>query len=709
MIKTKFNILFWAFFACLVCFSCRDDDDTLSEGGNLEREPMALFRSERNGISTSDRHLCSVSGVNDIQLYWYGVNGCAGYHLKAVIQGRSFDNPYDLIVDTIVGPEVLSMKVEDLQYQTGYRFAIQVISARGEQYNSEWFGIGDGAHPDDYLEITTLERYAVPDVLWVDEITKNSMRIYFNLLSNGEYKEHFEEEGGKYIMDQIKVDPSLDNPTLPGQVFNLTEEDKERGYIDVNDLVTNAAYIVNGLNNNVKRYWDRLYNTNMVRMKGDLGEPILIKHIVDPNDTIPGAELKACRIDTVLQNFMSDNNLAEGTTFLLEGGKTYYLVNTVTMSKGFTLRSNDPNNPPTVYLGVGFNENGDPRACNFSFGRNAGNGEMGGINVQSICFQDINFDCEKAFNFLTKPASAGAGLGNYFINQNSQAMPFALESFEIRNCSFRNMIRGWIRFQGPNRKLMNKFIVDNCMFYDCGIYDNNGRGYSWVAGDGRNANTNLFKDFSMTNCTFVDSPRHALLSENANLAWPASTVWHIRVENNTFINFSTRSKDRLIFEMRYAPSNSTIICKKNLFVMTRAGNDDSRTLYQAGMDIRQFNGLQFDFDDNYSTLRPNVSSHKIDELFTSYGFSATNRGAAFNNGKQNVGGIEATKIKIGEDGGIEATDLFQNPIPLGKQGDKNMHQYKLDGFYYKNTDKVRNSEIYKTGIGDPRWSVNVMP
>lgn len=55
------------------------------------------------------------------------------------------------------------------------------------------------------------------------------------------------------------------------------------------------------------------------------------------------------------------------------------------------------------------------------------------------------------------------------------------------------MIRGWIRFQGPNRKLMNKFIVDNCMFYDCGIYDNNGRGYSWVAGDGRNANTNLLR------------------------------------------------------------------------------------------------------------------------------------------------------------------------------------------------------------------------
>lgn len=57
------------------------------------------------------------------------------------------------------------------------------------------------------------------------------------------------------------------------------------------------------------------------------------------------------------------------------------------MSKGFTLRSNDPNNPPTVYLGVGFNENGDPRACNFSFGRNAGNGEMGELMSSLFAFR----------------------------------------------------------------------------------------------------------------------------------------------------------------------------------------------------------------------------------------------------------------------------------------------------------------------------------
>jgi hypothetical protein len=710
MIKDKCNILLWAIFACLTCSSCNDDDNPVIDGDNPDREFMTLFRSERNGISTSDRFISGVSGVNDIQLYWYGVDNCAGYHLKCVIQGRNFDNPYDLIVDTIVGPEVLSIKIEDLQYKTGYRFAIQTLSKRGPEYDSKWFGLGDGAHPDDYLNITTLDRYAVPDVLWVENITYNSLRVSFNLTSDGKYQEHFEEENGKYIMDQIKIEPSSDNPELPGKIIDLTDADKARGYIDVNDLVQNAVYIINGLNNNVKRYWDRLYNTNMVRMKGELGEPILIEHIFDPNDSIPGAiPLNACRIDTVLQNYMSDSNLAEGTTFILEGGKNYYLVNTITMSKGFTLKSNDPNNQPTVYLGVGTNASGEPLSCNFSFGRNAGNGEMGGINVQSICFQDINFDCDKAYNFITKPASAGAGSGNYFINQSSQAMPFALESFEIRNCNFRNMIRGWIRFQGPNRKLVDKFVIDNCIFYDCGVYDNNGRGYSWVAGDGGNANTNLFRNFSLTNCTFIDSPRHALLSENGNLAWPSSTVWYIRMENNTFINFSTRSADRLIFEMRYIPSNSTIICKKNLFVMTRAGNDDSRTLYQAGMDIRQFTGLTFDFDDNYSTLRPNVSSHKIDELFTSYAFSATNRGAGYGNGSLNVGGFEATKIKIGNDGGLEATDLFVDPNPLGKNGEANMHQHNLNGLYFKNTDKVRNHEIYKLGIGDPRWAVNVTP
>lgn len=711
MIKHKLNTLFWALFICLICFSCSDDDPVVIEEDNPYREFMTMFRYERNGISSDDPYVSKVTSdvPNDIQLYWYGVNGAAGYHVKAVIQGRNFDSPYDLVVNEIVGPEVLNMKVEDLQYSTGYRFAIKVLSSRGAEYDSKWFGVGDGAHPDDYMNLTTRERYAVPDVLRVEDIDKTSFRVSFDLTSNGQFSENFQEKNGKYLMDQIKIEPSSDNPALPTMVFDLTDADKQRGYIDVDGLTQNCVYIVNGLNNAVVRYWDRLYNTNMVRMKGNVGEPITIKHIFDPNDTIPGAiPLQACRIDTVLRNYMRDSELAEGTTFILESGKNYYFVNTISMSKGFTLKSNAtrPEDRPTVYFGVGTDASGNAVNCNLSFGRNASNGEMGGINVQSIYLENINFDCDKAKNYMDNLVEKAAITQNYFINQSSQAMPFALESFEIRNCNFRGFIRGWIRFQGPNRKIVDKFVIDNCLFYENGVYDNNGRGYSWIDGGGGTPNNNIFRDFQMTNCTFVDSPRHALLGENNNLAW--TSPWHIRIENNTFINFSTRSNDRVLFEMRYIPNNSTIICKKNLFVMTRKGSDDNRTLQQGGMDVRNFNGLTFDFDDNYSTIHPTRPA--ANAFMSSYLFSATNYGAGWGNGSLNVGGIEATRIKLGTGNvGLEPTDLFIDPNPLGKNGDINMHKHNLNGLYFKNTNQVRNHEIYTKGIGDPRWRVNVTP
>ena len=34
---------------------------------------------------------------------------------------------------------------------------------------------------------------------------------------------------------------------------------------------------------------------------------------------------------------------------------------------------------------------------------------------------------------------------------------------------------------------------------------------------------------------------------------------------------------------------------------------------------------------------------------------------------------------------------------------KEHHTDNLDGFYFQNTDKVRNSNIYKLGIGASKW------
>lgn len=703
--KNILYMLLMIFFA-ISFYSCKDDDNQNGQD-NLDREYMAMFRRENNtGISAgSDPYECKVINTNDIQLYWYGVNGAAGYRIRMKSLGQSWEGA--VLKDTIVGPEVLSLKIEDLQYSTGFMFAIQTLSKRGEQYNSKWYGYGDTGHANDYMTLVTNERYSgVPDVLWVENVTKTSLRVCFNLNYDESANPIFEHENGKFLMDEIKVEPSATNPDLSPLVFKLTEEDKERGYIEVTGLAENAVYNINGFNNHIKRYWDRLYNSYIVRMKGELGEPITIKHICDPLDVNTAAQkYNASRIDTILEQYMSDNSLAEGTVFVLESGKNYYMQSTINMSKGFMLKSADPNNPATVLMGIGLRDDGTPNSSNFSFGRGPAVGEIGGISVQSIVFEGIKFDAPEAYTYGNKP-SGSTGLGNYFINQSSNAMAFTLESFEIRNCEFQGMIRGWVRVQGSNRKLIQKFLVENSLFYNCGYYDNNGRGYAWVNDGGENVNSNIFMNMQFRNNTFIDSPRDHFFTNSVNKAW--SSTWNITMENNTFINFSTRSSGRLIFNLRYLPINSSITFKKNLFIQTRAEGDD-RELNLSGMDIRN-TPINYDIAENYSTnMNKDGKLITSGEIFTTGAFSATKNSAGVGGGTMNLQGKEELPVHLGKNP-IPPTELMVNPNSKYKNGDPNMHKTEsLDGFYYKNTDAVRNHEIYKLGIGDPRWRKNVTP
>ena len=142
--------------------SCKDDDNGMVLDGsvntNTERLFMPMFRQETTtgkGV-TQDPYACDIASkcpnstskyVNDIQLYWYGVKGASGYRIKGKIQGTDWDK--DEILDVTVGPEVLELLVEDLAYSTGYHFAIQALSPKGEQYNSKWFGYGDNSHQSD--------------------------------------------------------------------------------------------------------------------------------------------------------------------------------------------------------------------------------------------------------------------------------------------------------------------------------------------------------------------------------------------------------------------------------------------------------------------------------------------------------------------------------------------------------------------------------
>lgn len=680
--------------------SCKLDELNVSDI-DKNRMFMTMFRQAANTGLTSDPKACQVVNTNDMYLTWYGIEGASGYRIQMKLNSGTWDAP---LLDTIVGPDVLKMTISDLQYSTLFSFAIQTLSPKGEEYNSLWYGYGQPGHNDDRCEYTMGDRDSIPDVVSVQSVTKTSMRVLFDLKvpASPVPGKDFEQENGYFVMDQIKVEPSMTNPGLETKIITLTEQDKVNGYVDVTGLTSNAVYIVNGMNNRIKRYWDRLYNTQVIRMKGDPGAPILIKHVVDT--TALAIQYQASRLDTILNKYMSDNTLAEGTIFQLEPGKNYYLGSAVLMSKGFTLASASSTQRAQVLMGLGYSTSNDANAYNLSFGRNAMPGEIGGINIQSLIFDGINFDAPFARNYLENLAvGKTSGTGNYFINQYSSAMPFVCESFEVRNCNFRRMTRGWVRIQGPNRKYIEKIVVDNCLFYDMGFYDNNGNGYQYFSGDGTNDKSNIFNNVTVKNCSFIDSPLSQFMNESANRAWPASTKWNITIENNTFLNFNTRASGCKLFNMRYNPSNSKFTVRKNLFILTKAAGD-TRTMYMSGMDIRNYNRVVFDIADNYST-NANLTNGQI---FTSNGFNSTTQGAGYNGGILNIGGLEETKVKLGVIP-ISPTDLMESPNPIATTG-VDMHRHNVpNGLYFKNTDAVRNHEIFKLGIGDPRWAAKVNP
>jgi hypothetical protein len=59
---------------------------------------------------------------------------------------------------------------------------------------------------------------------------------------------------------------------------------------------------------------------------------------------------------------------------------------------------------------------------------------------------------------------------------------------------------------------------------------------------------------------------------------------------------------------------------------------------------------------------------------------------------------------------ISPTELMVSPNPPHmEQGDASLrhHVDNLNGVYFKNTDKVKSSEIYLRGIGASKWRENL--
>ena len=657
--------------------SCKDDDN--GSGTNTDREFMTMFITENTqGKGSEYPYNCGIDAAyphgNTAHLYWFGVKDCAGYQVQMAYQSKvtggasawaSVQGTSDLVLDTIVGPDVLDLRVYDLPYNTNFRCAIRALSKKDNNttdfsHASKWYGHGEGRQWAEYCGIKTNTRYATPVVIYVNEseITETTMNVYLrsrvadlaeymdlsldqSKLEVASYFENFHlSADSTFGYKYLTVSPSPSNPNAAvaqkWQKYEITAADRARGYITIDGLSANSTYVIDVLDPTVTIPVDAKYNTLTKVTDGKPGAPITLKYdslmnIADelslPDDnTVKRADVfalakkyNAAPISPALADFITDTKYAQGQIFYLEGGKTYYLDGNDRTCKGFTLATRPEDvaagKRAKVISGIGqhprYSQGTDGKQWQgpysmFMFGRSPEPGEGGEIRMKKLEFRDLDFDNPEALNYGDNQAGLGTAAGNYFFNMYSDGMAVTLDSLVIENCNFKRLVRGFIREQGPNYKVWNHVLIKNNLFYDCGFYNQNAGGYSWIAGINQ-PGSNLYMDMKVVENTFYDSPFPSFFNESNTENERDNGSWNITFSNNTLVNFNTRASGA-IFNMRNLPDKSVFTVENNLMVLCKQ-SADVRVLGFWGADIRNTQEktdgsagvVTLNFNNNWST------------------------------------------------------------------------------------------------------------
>jgi len=750
-----------ALLSALSFNACSDDDDNGAGTSSSDRLFRPMFRCDNNtGKGDNDPYNCTVVNTNDAQLYWYTVDDAVAYEIKWAVQNYVANgedawieaeqglNGKSLAGDTVItDPSQYYLLIENLDYQTDYRFAIRALhsysttddSWKTDPKNSEWYGYGNGRQWADYLGIQTGVRYEVPYIIQVSDITKTSMRVNLNRSTKGytadqlkDFAENFTIIGDSvFKVDYLTVTASQSTPDAqenPTYVkYYITEEDWARGYIDVDGLSENSVYNIDVWDADIAVKVDACYNSLMKRTKGDPGAPILVEHVAWQNDTTSDGSIynissyNAMKLDDILNDYCSSNTLAENQVFYLEGGKAYYCSTNVSVYKGLTLQTNPDDvaqgKRATLYLNGLYTVGASPASCNFMLGRQPVAGENASItlDIDSIRFVDLDVDCPQSLNYGHKEEGLGSATGNYFMNMYSNGMGINVTLLEWNNCTFQGLIRGFFRIQGSNDFYIQNLKMIDCVHYNCGFYDAKGGGYSYLFADHNGKpKSNILQNVEISGNVVYDSPKGAFLTDNnRNLNWDESVRWNINIHHNTFVNFtSAGSSNQTWLNTRYLPGGSVVSVHDNIFIQTRDAADVNRDVQKlGGYDVRNIQGgdgsgtATFNIYNNWTT---NDDYLVKGQPFKTVAFNATkNAPGAFYN---SIGsdyfpyGQDELTVHVDE---LKATDLMVSPNPKNFIGLKRGHldhhtDTGIDGLYYQQTDAVLNSEIYKSGAGAPR-------
>ncbi len=690
--------------------------------------------------------------------------------------------------------------VKGLMYSTRYKFAIRTLSSRGlsanpsddelrsNPYNSNWYGVGDGSHQANICLVKTKDRYRTPVVISRQIPDETSVNINVNLKvkdtdpSNPNYKKSVAKsvdifysfatlssngEDSIYRADYITVQDG----TELVKTVQIPDDIKSSGIgvVAINGLTPNTMYTIKIWNNtdeltaegNALTEGDRPYNTVMVRTHGGTTDPIVITGGYDRSDTIydlsrlsadatadtktnlqllesAAKRLDAKRVDHIFSSFMDDVELPEGQIFELEAGKAYYFNSTVSISKGFTLRGQDPNNRSKVYMGIGHTLTG-VKTCNLAFGRDPVEGEDGEISIEDIVFENIDFICDEGYAgerstyvntqngwAIPKDASGNRlGTGNYLFNSASNdAMAFELESIQFSNCSFTGFNRGWVRVKSLVKNVFRKFYVDKCQFNALGCYTfPSFGGYPMISFNESTytPETNPFQDFRFTNNVVVDFSNVIFGVAKYKEFEPR---WTLDVSNNVFVNPAMYTGSAIFnFSASIPTEGIDLKVANNLFVLSRAGDEDvDRPLKATGISINK-NSLgdncTFRIYNNYSTARYGAADPTADDsFFTNASGAFTSSNCAGNDFvvldddlMPNDSEDAIVRVLTSAGKALYAEDVFTDPCPRGKvtldangsitdAGYENvdylMRTYNFDGF------KLKDASLVPSGVG-PDW------
>ena len=751
--------------------ACSDKDDF--EAKEADRLFRPMFRDDNNtGKGSTDPFNCAVVDRNKVHLYWYTVDDAVGYEIKWAIAGFVANGEQAWIdaengVDgkelaghvVITDPKQFDYLVENLNYQSDYRFAIRALhsysatddSWKTDPKNSLWYGYGGGREWAEYLGRQTDSRYNVPFVIQVSDITKNSMHLTLNRDISGytdvekaEFRDHFnfiDADQNIVKVDYLTFTASQSTPNAtenPTYVkYNIPESAWVNNIceLDIDNLSENSCYNIDVWDNTIQARVDACYNSTMKRTRGTAGPAILIKHVANATDTIGKgtnderiydiSQYQAMKLDDIIANYCADNVTAENQVYYLEGGKAYFFSSSPNVYKGFTLRTNPDDvakgKRATLYLnGLSMSGNA-PNTCNFMLGRQPASGENSSItlDIDSVRFCDLDVDCPLAFNYGDSQEGRGSVTGNYFMNMYPTGMGINVTLLEWNNCSFQGLIRGFFRIQGSNDFYIQHIKMIDCDFYNCGYYANNAGDYAYIFAD-HNGKTksNILQDVEISGCVFYNNPKRSVITDNnRNLTWDASVRWHIDVHHNTFVNFCTLANNPIL-NTRYNPGGSVLGFHDNVIINTKDAADVDRVMNAAGWDTRFIQGgdgsghCTFKIYNNWTTN--DVEYLKNGQPFQTNAFNATSNAPAKWLKAWKEDGTADTYYPYGEaelevklDETLRATDLMVSPNPENFIGKTPLAiDYKtskgIDGLYYKQTTAVLNSDIYKSGAGAPK-------